>query len=226
MHECNSFGHRSFFLENRFPGGIPRMFRVLTRALAIAVLVLPLAGRAALAEGSPVQIVQDFYAVLLDVMKNADKLGFDGRKQKLAPVIDKTFDLPLMTRLSIGPQWKDVSPEDQKKLEQAFRDMTIATYAGRFDGYSGEKFEVSPEPAEANGGKVVQTKLVQGNGEPIQLNYLMRDNGQGWHAIDVFLKGTVSELATRRSEYTSVLRRDGAGGLLKLMSQKAAEAKG
>jgi phospholipid transport system substrate-binding protein len=118
------------------------------------------------------------------------------------------------------------SAYDQAKLVQAFRDMTIATYAGRFDGYSGEKFEVAPEPADATGGKVVQTKLVQGNGEPIQLNYLVRDQGQGWHIIDVFLKGTVSELATRRSEYTSVLRRDGPGGLLKLMTQKAAEAKG
>ena len=202
------------------------MFRALTRALVVAALLLPLAGRAALAEGSPTQVIQEFYGVLLDAMKNADKLGFEGRKQNLAPAIDKTFDLGLMTRLSIGPQWQNLSPEDQQKLTQAFRDMTIATYAGRFDGYSGEKFEVAPEPADTPGGKVVQTKLVQSNGEPIQLNYLMRDNGQGWHAIDVFLKGTVSELATRRSEYTSVLRRDGPAGLLKLMAQKAAEAKG
>jgi hypothetical protein len=41
----------------------------------------------------------------------------------------------------------------------------------------------------------------------------------------VFLSGTISELATRRSEFTSVLRRDGAQGLLDLLGKRIAELK-
>jgi phospholipid transport system substrate-binding protein len=175
----------------------------------------------------PAAAVQGFYDVLLEVMKNAEKLGFQGREQKLGPAIDQAYDLPLMTRLSVGPQWQNLSPEEQQKITAGFRAMTIATYASRFDGFSGEKFEVDRNAVEASGGKIVQTKLIQGNGEPIALNYLMRESGGSWRIIDVFLKGTVSELATRRSEFSSVLRRDGAAGLLKLLDEKtAAEAKG
>lgn len=175
----------------------------------------------------PQETIRGFYATLLDVMKNATKLGFRGREEKLAPAIDKTFDLPLMARLSIGPQWQSLPPADQQRLSAAFRQMTIATYANRFDGYSGERFEVLPQVADANGGKLVQTKLVKSDGEVIPLNYLMRESGGTWKVIDVFLKGTVSELATRRSEFTSVLRREGSAGLLRLLEQKtAAEMKG
>lgn len=206
------------------PKGKPfRMFRSLAAALVacvfgIAAIALPTTA----APSGPVEVIQGFYATLLEVMKNAAKLGFAGRQEKLAPAIDAAFDLPLMTRLSVGPQWQNLSPEEQKQVTDAFRRMTLATYANRFDGYSGEKFEVAPQPTDASSGKLVQTKLIQSDGEIIPLNYLMRDSGGSWKIIDVFLKGTVSELATRRSEFTSVLRRDGAAGLIKTINDKAA----
>jgi phospholipid transport system substrate-binding protein len=198
----------------------------ITVVLGVFVLAALILSRPAGAAEPPAAI-QGFYDVLLDVMKNAEKLGFRGRQEKLEPAIDRAYDLPLMARLSVGPQWQSLSPDEQQKITAGFRAMTIATYASRFDGFSGEKFEVDPHAVDANGGKIVQTKLIQGNGEPIALNYLMRESGGGWKVIDVFLKGTVSELATRRSEFSSVLRRDGAPGLLKLLDEKiAAEAKG
>jgi phospholipid transport system substrate-binding protein len=198
----------------------------ITAVVGVFVLAALVISRPAGA-AEPAAAVQGFYDALLDVMKNAEKLGFHGREQKLEPAIDQAYDLQLMARLSVGPQWQNLSPEDQRKITAGFRAMTIATYASRFDGFSGEKFEVDPHAVDASGGKIVQTKLIQGNGEPIALNYLMRESGGTWRIIDVFLKGTVSELATRRSEFSSVLRRDGAPGLLKLLDEKtAAEAKG
>jgi phospholipid transport system substrate-binding protein len=203
------------------------MFPSLTRAVAVLSFAVIALAVAPVRAAEPAPVVETFYATLLDVMKNADKLGFRGREQKLAPAIDKAYDLPLMARLSVGPQWQKLSPDEQQKITAGFRQMTIATYANRFDGYSGEKFEVEKPAVDASGGKLVQTKLIKSDGEVIQLNYLMRETGGEWKVIDVFLKGTVSELATRRSEFTSVLRRDGAQGLVKLLADKtAAEAKG
>ena len=54
--------------------------------------------------------------------------------------------------------------------------MTIATYASRFDGYSGERFEVDPAVETRAAGSVVHTRIVQSNGEPVALNYLMRES--------------------------------------------------
>jgi phospholipid transport system substrate-binding protein len=67
--------------------------------------------------------------------------------------------------------------------------------------------------------------LVQHSGEPIQLNYLMREAEAGWQILDVFLKGTISELATRRSEFSTVLRRGGAQALVQLIQNRAADLK-
>ena len=101
----------------------------------------------------------------------------------------------------------------------------MATYANRFDDYSGERFEVLPDTTKASGGVIVQTRLVKGNGEKVTLNYLMRESDGGWQIIDVFLSGTISELAARRAEFTSILRRDGAAGLLQVLNKRVAELK-
>ena len=196
---------------------------VLTLALGLGLL---LAGAAARAEqAAPQTVIKSFYVVLLDVMQNAGKLGFDGRYQKLKPAIENAYNLPLMARLSVGPQWQSLTPVEQEQLSRAFAEFTVATYANRFDDYSGEKFEVQPETTPASGGVIVQSRLVKSNGEPVTLNYLMREADGRWQIIDVFLSGTISELATRRAEFTSILRRDGAQGLLGVLNRRIGELK-
>jgi phospholipid transport system substrate-binding protein len=194
---------------------------VFSLALAVGLMAAPV-----YADPVPPQmVVQSLYDALLAVMKGSKDLGFSGRYERLKPAIETAYNLPLMSRLSIGPQWQSLTPEQQVKMAAAFGDFTVATYANRFDDYSGEKFEVLPETTAVNGGVLVQTRLVKGNGEPVTLNYLMRQNGDKWQIIDVFLSGTISELATRRSEFTSVIRRDGAQGLLQLLDRRVAELK-
>jgi phospholipid transport system substrate-binding protein len=188
------------------------------------LLALTLLATPALAEPlQPQAVIQSFYGTLLEVMKQGGQLGFSGRYSHLKPAIEQAFNLPLMSRLSIGPQWQTFNPELQQKLTEAFSDFTISTYANRFDGYSGEKLEVLPQTTQAGGGTIVQTRLIKSDGEPVTLNYLMRETNGSWQIVDVFLSGTISELATRRSEFTSVLRRDGAQGLLDLLQRRIAD---
>ncbi|HZS81743.1 MAG TPA: ABC transporter substrate-binding protein [Stellaceae bacterium] len=196
------------------------MIRRVAPAAALLSFILLLTPIRA-AELQPVAVVQNFYDALLAVMKEGRSLGFDGRYQKLKPALSAAFDLPLMARLSIGQQWQNLAASQQAALTAAFGEYTYSTYASRFDDYSGERFEVLPQTTPAAGGVIVQTRLIKGDGEPITLNYLMRQDGQRWQIIDVFLSGTVSELATRRSEFTSVLRREGPDGLIRLLAKRA-----
>jgi phospholipid transport system substrate-binding protein len=99
---------------------------------------------------------------------------------------------------------------------------TISEYTARFDDFGGERFEVAGGAPNANG-VVVSTKLIKSNGEAIPLNYLMRqDASSAWKVIDVYLNGTISEMAARRSEFASVLQRSGAAGLAQLIEQRTA----
>ena len=199
--------------------------RSILRILPVGAMLASLPLRPSQAAGSPTDTIKSFYDTLLSVMQQAKALGIQGRYEKLDPAIHKAFNLPLMTRLSVGPDWQKISPDGQKKLIAAFSDLSVSTYAARFDGYSGEHFEVDPNTTENSSGVIVSTKLVQTKDEPVQLNYLMRDGDAGWQILDVFLKGTVSELATRRSEFSSVLRREGADGLLHLIQTRADDLK-
>ncbi len=199
------------------------------RLLLSSLGLLPLAGlhpgAAAEPESAPAALVERFYGDLLAVMKAAKHLSFDERYNRLSPAVTRSFDLPLMTRIAIGPGWVQIPADQQQRLAAAFSRYTVSVYANRFDDFGGERFEVEPRPAANTNGVVVNSKLVKPNGEQVVLNYLLRQDAAGagaWKIIDVYLSGTVSELATRRSEFGSVLQRGGAEALVREIEQRTA----
>jgi len=164
--------------------------------------------------------VRAFYVVLLDGMKRAATLGIRGRYDRFAPAVRATFDLPAMTRIAVGPAWNMITPDEQMALVEAFSRMTIATYANRFDGFSGERFEVEPITEARNANRIVRTKIIPVKKDPVALNYLFHQSPEGWKAIDVHLTGTISELATKRSEFSSLLKAGGAPALITSLRER------
>jgi phospholipid transport system substrate-binding protein len=197
---------------------------VLSRRFFLALPLAVAAARAAAAAAAvPAGVIERFYGVLLAVMKQAKALSFDQRYARLAPAVTATFDLPLMTRIAVGPDWTQLTQPQQRRLEAAFARYTISEYAARFDGYDGERFEVTPTATANPNGVVVASRIIKSNGDPVSLDYLLRPDGVGsWKAIDVYLDGTISQLAARRSEFVSVLQRSGAEGLVQLIERRTA----
>lgn len=193
---------------------------VLTAAACLAVGAT--AARAEGEAGDPaVKTISSYCDALLSVMKQAKELGLRGRYDKLSAPIRSTFDLAAMTRIAIGSQWNTIPAAEQTALVDNFSRMTIATYASRFDGYSGERFEVEPQSQARGSGRIVHTKLVPSNGEPVMLNYLLRESEGTWKVVDVYLTGTISELATRRAEFAVILKNGGPNALIESLRQKA-----
>jgi phospholipid transport system substrate-binding protein len=186
--------------------------------LALALAVWPLmAVQAADADAARAQAVANrLHEALLATMKSAATLKFQGRAEALAPVLTEVFNLPLMARVAIGPGWRELTEDQQRRFADAFTRMTIATYANRFDGYAGETFETLPEALAQQNGFMVQTRLNRTDGQPpVAINYLMRpEKDGGYRIVDVYLSGSISELATRRSEYSAILKRDGVEKLI------------
>jgi phospholipid transport system substrate-binding protein len=171
-------------------------------------------------ESSPGAVVDTFYVALLSVMKQGGSLGFHGRYARLEPVIDKTFNLDFMGRLAIGPQWTTFTPEQKRRALETFHRFTVSNYASQFKSHGGESFEVGRVVPTASQNVIVETRMILSKGESIQFNYLMRRFDGNWQIIDVFLDGSISEVARRRSEFTSVLARDGIEGLVNLLERK------
>jgi phospholipid transport system substrate-binding protein len=191
--------------------------RGLCIALSLAVGIL--AESAAAFAVDPQNNVRGFYDTLLTTMKDGRTLGQSGRYARLAPVVNRVFDVPLMTQLAIGPSWATFSPSQQQQLIEAFRQYIVATYADRFDSYSGQQLQVIGE-RPSNADVMVQTRIVKSDGETTTLNYLMRQNQGSWQISDVYLDGTISQLAVQRSEFHSILRRDGIDGLVMALTRK------
>jgi phospholipid transport system substrate-binding protein len=164
--------------------------------------------------------VQGFYDTLLTTMRHGNELGRNGRFIRLQPVIRNIFDVSFMARMAVGSGWNNLSSVQQQRLIEAFERYIAAIYADRFDTYSGEQLQVLGEQ-RSDVGTVVMTRIVDSNGEPENLNYLMRSNGSIWQIADLFLNGTISELAVRRSEFASIRQRHGVDGLIAELNRKA-----
>lgn len=189
---------------------------------AVALWAPPLAA-AADPGRTPVQVVEGFHNALIDAMKRADELGYQGRYDELAPVLEQSFDLDFMAEKSVGRYWKRLDADSQRRWLDVFVRLTTANYAGRFNAFSGQSFETLGEEPAAHETVVVQTKLVLPKDEDVQLNYRLRSTPEGWRIVDIYLNGTVSELALRRSEYSSVLGRDGFDTLVAQLDKKVTD---
>lgn len=188
------------------------------------LMALLLASSALAAEpAAPVKVVETMHAGMLDVMRTAATTTFEERAAKLGPVVETAYDLDFMGRKSLGKSFDGLSAEDQKRWLEAFHRFMIANYAGRFTSYSGQKFETIGDEPAAQDTVLVRTRLVDPGKESVDLAYRLRKQDGTWKIIDVYLKGTVSELALRRSDFTAILDRQGFPALLANLDGKIAD---
>ncbi|MDE2405637.1 MAG: ABC transporter substrate-binding protein [Sphingomonadales bacterium] len=162
---------------------------------------------------------------LLGIMRAGSGAGLAGRARQIGPVIDRAFDIPLMTRLSVGPAWNSFSASDQQTLVSAFRALTVAQYAKNFDAYGGERFNVVPQVETRGIDKLVRTTLGGPGDTPEVLNYRLRQSGGQWKIIDVYYRNAISQLATRRSDFAAVVAKGGAPALIQHLNRLAANPK-
>jgi phospholipid transport system substrate-binding protein len=194
--------------------------------LCAALLVVVWQTPAQAQSDGPVGVIEQLNAALLEVMRSADELGYEGRYEQLAPVLKASYDFPLMTRIAIGTSWRDMTEEQQRELTALFTEMSIANYAARFDGFGGEAFEILGEAPGPRDAVVVESRLVRPEDKPVALNYVMRDQAGDWRIVDVLLDAKYSELARQKAEFSAVLRKGGVADLKALLQAKIADLKG
>jgi len=165
------------------------------------------------------QVVEEFQNQLISVMKQGKALGFKGRYEKLDALVRKSHDLPKIARIVVGKQWEELSAEQQTRLESVFTKLSVSAYAHNFKDYSGESFSFLSEEETGRGGVIIHTNLLIPGDKDVKFDYQMKKKDEGWQIMNIIADG-VSDLALKRSEYTSVLSREGFDALIAKMNEK------
>jgi len=188
--------------------------------LTLLALLLSLSSFVAWAEEVTArQVVEEFQNQLIAVMKEGPSLGFQGRYDKLDAAVRKSHDLPKISRIVIGKHSEELTPEQQAKWESVFSKLSVSAYAHNFKSYSGESFSFVSEEESLRGGVVIHSNLHIPGEKDVKFDYQMKKKDDGWQIINIIADG-VSDLALKRSDYTTVLSTGGLDGLIAKINEK------
>ncbi len=152
------------------------------------------------------EMIDSLHRLLIKSMKLGERVPCTKRYRLLAPHIKNMFDFPLISRLVLGRKhWKQMDKETKKRFISAFTSMTIATYAKRFDSYSGQHFKTISSHVNRHGHMIVKAVLIKSNGDKIDFTYICRKTGTGWKIVSVSAKG-VNDLSVKRADYNNFLK--------------------
>lgn len=165
------------------------------------------------------QIVENFQSDLIAVMKEGKQLGYAGRYEKLKEAVANSHDLSKIARIVVGKEGEKLSEEQQQKLDDVFSKLSIASYAHNFKDYSGESFVFDSEEQTTRGGVIIHSHLIVPDDKPVKFDYMLKEKGNSWRIINIIANG-VSDLALKRSEYTTILQREGFDALIAKINEK------
>jgi phospholipid transport system substrate-binding protein len=171
---------------------------------------------------TPTTVTDRLHETLVEVMRNADKLGYTGRYEELEPVIADSFDFKVIGRAVLGRYWNKLDEKQKLKFLDTFSKLSTATYASQFDSYSGETFRNVAEEEKSSGRMLVKTELVNEDGESVSFSYWVHSREGKWLIINVVADG-VSDLALKRADYTAVMQERGFDALLGKLNNKIQE---
>jgi phospholipid transport system substrate-binding protein len=209
--------------------GTARSPQALTRryvlGLTAGALLVPFASCMASAQqaNSPMLPIERLNAALLSAMRAGKATPFVQRYRILEPVITQVFDLQTVLAESVGFAWFSVPAQQKAQLLDVFRRYTASTYTANFDSYNGQTFRMAHTIRTLPDGRViVTTEFVPRDDSPTALNYVLKHNPVSWQVVDVLAQGSISRVATQRSDFASLLASGGVPALVAGLQRKIA----
>jgi len=191
--------------------------------LALLLLTYPFSLMSA--EQSATQLVEDTAEKMLSTLENR-RAEIERRPQLINELVDNLlaphFDFEQMTRLAVGRDWRNASPEQQQALTDSFRNLLVRTYAKSIMKYSGQDIVYeSARPGTRSGTVVVPTEVRAPGSTPIPIEYFMLERGSSWKVYDVVIDG-VSMISNYRSQFRTTIATSGIDGLIEQLRAKTA----
>ena len=130
------------------------------------------------------------------------------RQAAIQQVLQTKFDLPYMAQTALGTHWAKATPEQQARFVKATETAEAKAYSERFGQYAGQTLAIGKTTSRPNGVFIVDSRLNQTNGQPIKLEWEVRQLPAGLRITDVKIEG-VSMVMTRRSDFNSYIQQNG-----------------
>lgn len=174
------------------------------------------------ASETPESVVNSLHGELIKIMQASDDLGYEGRYHQLEPVVNASFDFNTIARVVLGRYWKKLDEEQKSRFIKTFSELSTATYAARFDSFSGESFKYLNEEKMKKGRVLVKTQLTTSD-RVIPFNYILQPSQDKWHIINVIADG-ISDLSLKRADYTTIMKTEGFEALIDKIQEKINQA--
>lgn len=216
-------------MKNSFElnGGRPSRRWLLAMAAVSAVWPMPSEAQEIGHATEAQKPISELYAGLQTVMQmGSTGATFQQRFDRLAPVIDRVFNLDAILRTSVGLRWSSLDDASRRDLFNVFRTFTIASYTANFDSNGGERFQVLPQTRPSGDELIVKSRLIPANGDPVRLDYVMHAGPTGLQIVDVLLNGSISKVAVQRSDFRALLASGSATPLIASLRQKVSDLSG
>jgi phospholipid transport system substrate-binding protein len=193
--------------------------RALLAPLAAGGVILWRTGRAASGAEAAQSLIEQVSGEVLGILSDqglSDRQKFDA----LVEVLSRPIDLDLVARLILGRHWRTASDAQRQEYLELFRDYALANLASKLHLYQGQSFEVTGAKPVGKEDALVTSRILDEGQAPLPVDWRLRDDQGGrLVVIDVIVAG-VSLIVTLRSEFSSVIERQGFEGLLAELRQR------
>jgi phospholipid transport system substrate-binding protein len=184
-------------------GWTPRV-AAIPAVLLLAALCAPVAAGG----GEPTEQIRGAIDRGLAVLRRPDLQG-DAKKAERRALLRKEifpyFAFDEMARRTLGVHWKERTPRERQDFVALFTDLLENTYAGKIEGYKGEKIVYGKETVDLPYAEV-RTTVVTRQGEEFSLDYRLLKGGERWRVYDVVIEG-VSLVSNYRSQFSDILQK-------------------
>jgi phospholipid transport system substrate-binding protein len=186
------------------------ILRLAAGAAAGAFVAIPVQA----ADGPAASLIEKTSTEVIELIKNTTGAQ---REAGIRKVLETSFDLPYMGQAALGPHWNAIDEAQRVRYLKTATSAEAHAYSDRFGQYGGQTLTIGKVFNRPNGVTVVDSRLNQSNGQPIRIEWEVRDSGQGPRITDVKIEG-VSMIMTRRSDFNSYIQ--GHGGKVEPLIQE------
>ena len=192
---------------------------VMTSARLALLLVLLVALPSRAGGLDPEATVNRLHEALVQIMREGEALGFEGRLDRIRPEVSASFRFKSVARAVLGAHWNELGNDDRAVMQLLLERLTVVSYASRFRRFHGERFVLTGVKPVRAGRQLVRSELKHANVLKASFDYLLEPGDDGWRIVNVIANG-VSDLSLKRAEYASVIRKDGFQALLSRIGQQ------
>ncbi len=189
---------------------------------SLAFVLMAAGPGARAADEAPDALIKRTSSEVLESIKS-DKGIQAGDSTKVIALVDGKVmphvNFTRMTAAAVGRNWRQATPEQQKRLQDEFKTLLVRTYSGALSQVKDQGVNVKPLRAAPADTEVVVRTEITGRGDPIQLDYRMEKTATGWKIYDLNVLG-IWLVETYRTQFAQEISTKGVDGLIAALAQR------